>query len=72
MCQCKKERGTVPDEFMAEYCIECGRIWVIEFVGNIRKTDRFHLVRKPMGGVWIGHTFIKDKSGRLAEALMGK
>jgi len=71
MCQCKNRRP-VHDEFMADYCIVCGRIWVIDFGCGERKTDRFVPISKPMGGVWIGHTFIRDKSGQLAGALRGK
>ena len=48
MCECK-ERGMVPDEFMTEYCIECGRIWVIDFGCGERKTERFHPISRPLG-----------------------
>lgn len=68
MCECKSKRPCL-DEFMAECCLECGRIWVQEFCGLVRPTDRFEYTPKPMGGVWIGHTFIKDPGGRLARVL---
>lgn len=58
MCDCKSKR-VHPDEFMAEYCIDCGRVFILEFCGNIRRTEQYYMVSKPLGGTWAGHTFIK-------------
>lgn len=68
MCKCKK-RTPVVDEFWTDFCVSCGRIWVNEFTGEPRRTERFVPISKPMGGVWIGHTFIRDKTGQLAKVL---
>lgn len=68
MCKCKGKRRPGRD-FMTEACVKCGRIFVMEFSGGIRSTERFEPISQPMGGVWIGHTFIKDPKGRLSSAL---
>ena len=57
-CKCQT-RKVYLDEFWSDYCVDCGRIWVNEFTGGCRGTDRFHLIPKPLGGVWVGHTFVK-------------
>ena len=65
VCNCDTRKTHT--EFMTEFCVECGRIWINELTGGFRSTERFFRVQKPMDGVWIGHTFIRDR--RLASAL---
>lgn len=64
MCICETKKP-LPGEFTTSFCVQCGRVWVDE----LRRTDRFIGISKPMGGVWIGPTFFKDKAGLLANAL---
>ncbi len=68
MCKCKTKKPS-DFELLEEYCISCGRIWVNTLCNFFRPTDRYHPIQKPMGGVWIGHTFVKDKTGQLKKAL---
>ena len=58
MCNCKSKSAHLY-EFMHEYCVDCGRVFVLESCGNVRPTEQFHKTSKPLGGTWIGHTFIK-------------
>ena len=71
-CECKDMENAipVPDEFMAFACVECGRVWVNELTGGMWRTYRFYKIPKPMGGVWSGQTFMKEKTGRLASTLL--
>jgi len=60
-CECKdKWMKPLVDEFLSFSCTKCGRIWVNTLCGFMRPTERFNPIPKPLGGVWIGHTFIKD------------
>jgi len=61
MCKCKK-RKVYPDEFCAEFCIECGKIWILEFsTCSWASTERYNQVARFEPGVWIGSTFINSK-----------
>ena len=68
MCKCKIKKPC-PDEMLSEFCVKCGRIWINTMCGHVQSTDRYHPIQKTLGGVWIGHTFIKDKTGRLSSVV---
>jgi hypothetical protein len=59
VCDCKTKKCCL-DEFMTEFCIECGRIWVNDLVGTSYPTQRFNTsVRQQQFGIWVGHMFVK-------------
>lgn len=61
-CQCEQKQQC-QDDLLSEFCVKCGRIWYNTLDGNFRPTEMFHPIKpKPLGGVWIGHTFIEGLS----------
>jgi len=69
MCECKT-RKPYADEWLSEYCVQCGRIWVSTLLGDYRSTDRFAPGNFALNScVWIGHVAVKDDSGQLAKHI---
>ncbi len=68
MCKCKT-RKFLDTELLSvkEFCVDCGRIWEGFIGGEFEPTKRFHAVKRQLDGVWIGHTFVKDR--KLASVL---